>query len=93
MSIFRGSRFSKSSQNFLKADLQSIFYYIFVHFLTNHHETLRLVLHNIHLDFRIVGETKEAVEKARNMLEYGDMTINVDFDIACKLIRIKDTFF
>ena len=27
------------------------------------------------------------------MLEYGDMTINVDFDIACKLIRIKDTFF
>ena len=32
---------------------------------------------------RIVGETKEAVEKARNMLEYGDMTVNVDFDIAC----------
>lgn len=37
--------------------------------------------------FRIVGETKEAVKEARNKLEYSELVIEVDRNIACEFSR------
>ena len=34
--------------------------------------------------FRIVGETREAVQQARNKLEYSELIIEVERDIACQ---------
>ena len=41
-------------------------------------------LNNVSSPLRIVGETREAVQQARNKLEYSELIIEVERDIACQ---------